>query len=1503
MISIVILSVLFIFLSQTKVFRSWFYNFALNVVNEQLIGKVEIADIKINPFKGIQIWGLRVLAADDTLLSVPKININYAFDFLFDKTLYLKSVDFYEPSIKLIRNPKDSTWNFEHLVKSSEDTTERSKIDWLLYLEKFNLSNANVFISDKLSIMDNKITFSPTNTVFHRLNLVLSAKAQPALDKYSVQVQRLDFYELSSELDLTSGKFKIQADRDSIVIDEMAISSNCLDAKMNSAIYTNLFDENNAKIDFEKTRFYLDFDADKIQLKALNKFIPDFPNLSEKLALKLKLHGKIDALSISELSLKTGNTVFNAYGNINSINDELSRNYRLVCDNSVFFQSDLNGAFEALGINDFSLDNVWLDKLNLNGNSNNISADFKVRSSLGNVTGRADLNLTERVSFNGNVKFSNIRLANVIGDKSMNSDLTGILLIKGSGNDIKNTVGNINLLLEDSYFNEFDISKLELSAEMKSGAKLTIDTLALMLKNVYSDSLISSFSSHSNISMKGDVVFTDISNPKYDLTIEMREFNLASLTKFGMAPQYLDAVTSITGTGLHPDSIEIIMHSEVIACIFGNKSLMPFDIDLTVERFGETGRLVLLNSELFNLQLVGEYQLADFINLANYQIHDLVTFINRQVFSFTYNDPDSLANTFRYIKRESFKPYTMDLKAELKDLTPIGIAVRQPYLSGNANIELYVDVEPSKTVINLTKLDVNYFQYKDGLSHIAVNPSNIKAEINVDYSDSVASFEKIAMTFDALTDTYINELVFEKPKIEFVYQDSILNLSIDSRFNKLLNINTVGSLYLHPGEFSLMLDTTVLSLNENFSWHSIEPVVLNLNSEGLNFKKFKFERYDLETIDLSGLINPETAHGIKLEVRNFPIAESGNFLPAEQKALIDKLSGEINYLVLHLDGLLAEPIINLKFNTNDLFFDYRYLGKLNGSSDYNFGLLKGNAVLKDFSDKKVLFSLDVNSLPIDLSLKIGGQRITDKSVIDIVAKAYDFPIEIVNPLVPDVIRDLKGNANGTLNIKGVKNNVNYTGRIDANKTRFLMSVNNMYYNVEGSIIIDDENLSFEQLRLSNDVSDYKSGISNISGGLVFRNFNIEKFDINIQTNGIMLLSNKSIKTMPDLYGDFIISTGNKPVRFFGTFAEPYLTGDVNILRSKIYMPASENKKHIAKTAFKYEVRGNNLTVENLNQDSLLMVLFDSAKRDSDITEKKVTTDIAAAPNFADILNYDLYVWFVNPMELYMQMPLGEVFAIVSTKVPTSPIHYIVNPKKKEAIVIGDLVLKQNSTFKYIKLFNLTGEITFPTGRMENPKIDLKAEYNGRTTLNNLLRTFTVNLYIKGSVDNPELTFDYSIDNEQGRGDSTRLREDALFLLMFGLTKAEFESPNSGGTGGTASDLVNQSVAAMISRSVTEMLSGTGFISSADIDLQGGSFQNAKLKLSGQIMGMTWNVGGNIADVMSGYEFTAEVPLGLLLFPDDFRSLFLQFTTSVNPSQNITRNQKNWEIKLKFGDEF
>jgi hypothetical protein len=399
----------------------------------------------------------------------------------------------------------------------------------------------------------------------------------------------------------------------------------------------------------------------------------------------------------------------------------------------------------------------------------------------------------------------------------------------------------------------------------------------------------------------------------------------------------------------------------------------------------------------------------------------------------------------------------------------------------------------------------------------------------------------------------------------------------------------------------------------------------------------------------------------------------------------------------------------------------------------------------------------------------------------------------------------------------------------------------------------------------------------------------------------------SKKTMPGLFGDFVIRTKNDGVFFSGSLTAPEIKGDVEVRNARLYMPTLESSTHLSTTSFKYQIKSNNLVVENISSDSLLALLFEGKRmEDSTVVEQEevVEKEVHQTKSFEDLLKYDLNIWFFMPMQIQMDIgaQLGQMTAIISTRLPSSPIHYYVDPSKNIARIIGDLVLKKNSVFNYIKPFSISGAINFPTGNMDNPQLDLKAEYHGRTTYNESLRNYTVILYIRGTKNRPQITFDYTIDNEPAKGDTAKIREDALFLLMFGLTKAELESPSNSG-GGSISDIGAQGIASVLSRSMTEMLSGTGFITSADIDLQGGSFQNAKLKLSGQLLGMTWKVGGTISDIMSGYEFTAEVPLGLLLFPDKFRSLFLSFMTSYNPSQNISRNQKNWEIKLKFGDEF
>ena len=194
-------------------------------------------------------------------------------------------------------------------------------------------------------------------------------------------------------------------------------------------------------------------------------------------------------------------------------------------------------------------------------------------------------------------------------------------------------------------------------------------------------------------------------------------------------------------------------------------------------------------------------------------------------------------------------------------------------------------------------------------------------------------------------------------------------------------------------------------------------------------------------------------------------------------------------------------------------------------------------------------------------------------------------------------------------------------------------------------------------------------------------------------------------------------------------------------------------------------------------------------------------------------------------------------------------------------------------------------------------MNLKAVYNGKSYINNTQRDFTVYLYLTGTKDYPNLSFDYILDNEEATGDSTKISEDALFLLLVGRTKSELSQGN-----GILSESVSSGASVLFSKYFTEILSNTPLnIQSADLDLSGGSFDQARIKLSGRLFGnVYWRVGGTVADLTNNNEVSIDLPLPVVLHPELLNNIIIQLTKSTNTTTVYNRSQKDWELKLKFG---
>ena len=152
----------------------------------------------------------------------------------------------------------------------------------------------------------------------------------------------------------------------------------------------------------------------------------------------------------------------------------------------------------------------------------------------------------------------------------------------------------------------------------------------------------------------------------------------------------------------------------------------------------------------------------------------------------------------------------------------------------------------------------------------------------------------------------------------------------------------------------------------------------------------------------------------------------------------------------------------------------------------------------------------------------------------------------------------------------------------------------------------------------------------------------------------------------------------------------------------------------------------------------------------------------------------------------------------------------------------------------IKLFKTTGTISFQTGEIDNPNLDLTAIYNGKTFVNDESKDFAVNLYIKGTKDRLDFSFNYSIEGILAIGDSSEISQDAILLLLTGKTTAGWRSGGSNQSDVVSGSLISSAASPLLSQAATGLLQGMVGIENAEIDLSTG-WDNARMQLTGRLL--------------------------------------------------------------------
>ncbi|MDQ1266729.1 MAG: hypothetical protein QG635_1881, partial [Bacteroidota bacterium] len=1218
-------------------------------------------------------------------------------------------------------------------------------------------------------------------------------------------------------------------------------------------------------------------------------------------AAKCEVSGKLADISVNKLDIKGNDTKLLIKSRFLNVFNPDKFKFDTKIESAEINYTELSRLLPDIDfapIPDFK--NMIIEETNIFGKPDSISVKLNSRCALANIKFNGGIGIkSSDLSYSGNLELTNLNLQPILKSSEFVSTINANIEVKGSGTEFDKIKSSILLKLENSRIGNITVDNCNLACSVHDKGIISLDTFNIILDNridkesFYTDDF-------SKISASGLLNLQQPLKPLYEINCEFKGLNLRKILKNNAVPQFLGGAITLNGSGFEPDSIECLLNAAISDCMFGDRSLMGFDTRLSVERFEGNNRAIHINSDYLKLDLDGDFTINNLVASLVRQSLCIANFAMNKAKAFIPEDSVKIDTVPLIADSAGFFPADFTISANVKDISPVGALVDGLSLFVNSDFKIHYHSDFESCKVSIDSMKINNFGINvPGVSIIA-NNAFIKGGYYIERTDSAPKVRNMDMRFLSNSSVNISGSLFSKPKVslELIGENAAINAS--STFNQQVGFYSSGLLEFKNGSgLEMLIDSLSVSYADLFRWHNTGRLIsLDFERSGFNIKDLALIRDNAEQLFVTGRIGVSHTDNFKILLKNYNLSDALKWIPDNKDKMLNTLSGKVDSISILIHGDYTAPIIEAGISCDNLSFAGINFGNLRSGLTYRNSRISGNLSLfnKAINPNEDLLTAEIKAIPVDLSITDIKDRFHRRFPIDIRTRIRKLPLELISPFVRQVAENLAGYAEGTLDIGGyLPDEFVYNGNIGITEAAFTLLPTSIRYYAEGDIKVDEDKIIIDKIELKNTGDISSRGNATLSGSMIIDKFIPKELDFSIAASNLTVLSDASVRNLPTLYGDLVISTGEKNLRFYGTLSQPNIEGDIDIMKADLKLPQLGGASQTAHSAFKYIIKQKGKIIYS-GTDS---IPTNFSKSKSQKTGSAGQSDGGGA-NFADLMDFNINVRFLGKCDVKMDLgTLSQLYAEIGTSDRTEAINYVKRRNDKQAYLYGgDIFVKKGSTLKLYKLLNTSGKVSFPAGSMDNPGLDLVADYNGQTTTKDKTRNFTVRAFLTGTKNNPNIRFTYLIDGEEATGDTTQITSDAIFLMLVGKKKSDYLENNSQGNFlmDLGSDVTNSGLSMVGSKFLTDVLSGSGIIQNADIDFGGG---DPKIKFSGQLFGnVRWKFGGTVLDLMGNNEFSIEMPLGAF-FNTDYQ-IDAQFSHSTNESGSQSLDRKDWEVKLKVG---
>jgi len=1517
----VVLSVLLYFVVHTDMFQSWAKQQLLQFANDNLRGKIDFGSLDIDIYKGLSLNDLHVFADGDTVVSCKSLSIHYSIESLYFKTISLQSLILKEPRVKVLRSNQDSIWNVEKIAKPSTDTAKSEPFDWFVAVRDLQIQDGMFALVDSIyKGNQQKGNVDYIHMVYDQLQFRSAFYGRPTQREFTLALHTISLVERNTQFKLTSLSGVCKFDSTGVETYGLEVvtptTEFTLIAKWKNINFFALTNEMLFTAPFEAV-----IDAPKASAHDARFFIPPvFIVGGDVTNLRGKASGSLRNMDVDYLEMATKQSNVRVKGNLRNLDIIDKFTYDVTMDNSYGNYDEVRSYLPTVPLPDLPfVGTTTIRSARATGSIRHADANFDGVASCGGFKGELGSNFDPKKTLSYYIKgtLTQFDLHKTLPtiEQMQNTVLTGEVDVKGSGVSLDKMELSLFADLSASTISGIALDGCDIRLHAEKGSQFFLDTFAVRFKQ-FSDGSIenpivkSELEKGSTLYANGKILMRDSKNPEYFLNLKATSLPLARLTKSALLPEYISTEFRVNGSGFHPDSIQArVTGAKIPFCYVNNTLINPFEIQRFILSKIDGERKLDFRSDYLSVLVTGNYRFEPLAAILQQQVADIMHFFESKS-NFVIDGKERTEYDTLQVKSSLItEPTKCFITVEIKpNIVPILTTYTKAPIE-EIQGKLYLEVE-SVNNVNTVKILPSTFLEKATI----VSEDDVFFLDKIKFSSTIQTtplnrYEPITIVKASMSSDssiVLGSTEFSHPKVTFSYDNNKATYKASTSITSIGAFDIVGSIVTLPQSYEFYIDSLDFDYQGKAYWELIKPFQIHLQDKIFTIDSASIQRNKAETIRIAGSVDLEKFYNMTVDISSFPLSQVPLFTNDESlNEIIKSLKGNVNRLLLTLNKEFKNPAVEVVGSCSNLEFNSVKLGNAIIDMAYAENSMTGiiDIIPSLLRKDQKLVEITVDTLPISLNFSEGSAFLMEDKPISMNAKVSKLPLAIASPFIPSV-RNLTGVANLNLDIRGDNyHDLQYTGLAKGHNVRFISVSNNMEYLAEASARIKNNKVYLDTAIVRNNPLDLLNGRADITGDITIKDLAIDSFNFDITTKQIAILSDDSRSTALGMYGPFVVGSTKEPIKFYGTFEKPFLTGPV-IVRYGNIVVVPKVKNLNAVTEFEYIVLDSlfrfqdsvpiykDTTVDKRKFKPITTQNSNTKQENQKVEKPKIE---GAQKAFAELLSMDLNVEIVGAFTVTMDLTTPGMLIPTTLVAKIAPCNLNYKQENNIPQLWGTMKLAQGSTYSFYRPFKAEGILEF-NGDMYNPALKLVTTSSSSRYYNERNQNIDIKLDITGTQEFPEIKFSYKIDDVDGPGDDDRIKGDAIMLILMGRTQRELGSQ----TASAGTDIASSSFAAILSKIASDFLQGSNVIQSFDLQFQNGNtnINNAQVQVGGNLISdVNWRFSGTLADLSTNSLITIEFPLAALIDKEYFQNVVFQFIRSANTVTSVNRLQKEWELKL------